>query len=370
MALKKKIRFSREIGGPSIDDMIADGIEAERLGFDYLWVPDHLVDIQPVFAIYDAWTVLAFLSAKTEKIKLCSGVTDIQRMHPSKTANIVCTLDNLTKGRAVLGIGAGEIMNTKPYGISWEEKDARIGRLREFLILIKSLWSSSYDKPANYGGKYYSLHDAHLSLPPLQTRGPPIYIGAFSSKAMLRLVGEIADGWYPGSINTLEAFKEKVEVIREASKQANRSIDSIDIIAAIPTFVCSDKVNVHQVRQEIKSSLKREMVSNQYLFKALGLKKEEFAGPNFKDLGYQFAYPGKRYDKALEEAVSKLAIPDEVLEKGVDTMMAVGSANECIMSIKRFIEGGATHIFFSNLAGNRENYQRIGKEIMASFVQE
>src|SRR5271165_1897367 len=108
----RRLSFSRELVGDNVDDIVADGVEAERLGFDVVWVPDHLVDIQPLQAITDTWTTLAFIGAKTQKIKMGSGVTDIQRMHPAKIANTVTTLDNLTHGRAILGIGAGEIMNT------------------------------------------------------------------------------------------------------------------------------------------------------------------------------------------------------------------------------------------------------------------
>src|SRR5579862_8273487 len=178
---KKSLTFSREVVGDNVDDIVSDGIEAERLGFDMVWVPDHLVDIRPLQAITDTWTTLAYIGAKTQKIKLGSGVTDIQRMHPAKIANTVANLDNLTKGRVVLGIGAGEIMNTKPYGIPFEEKSVRVRRLRENIQVIKLLWAARYEQPANFTGEFYSLNNAHLSMSPLQRPSPPIYIGAFSS---------------------------------------------------------------------------------------------------------------------------------------------------------------------------------------------
>ncbi len=81
---KNSITFSRELTGDNIDDIVADGVEADRLGFDIAWVPDHLVDIRPPQAITDAWTTLAFIGAKTQKLRLGSGVTDIQRIHPAK----------------------------------------------------------------------------------------------------------------------------------------------------------------------------------------------------------------------------------------------------------------------------------------------
>ena len=361
--MNNSLLFSREIGGDNISEAIDDGLEALKLGFDLVWVPDHLVDIQPVFAIYDAWTVLAYLGAKTSKLRLGSGVTDIQRIHPAKTANIVSTLDNLTRGRAVLGIGAGEIMNTVPYGIKWEEKSIRIERLREYLEVIELLWSSSYENPKTFTGKYYTLKQAHLSLPPIHKPRPPIYIGAFSSKAMLRLAGELADGWYPGSVNSVRAFSQKVETIKKSAKGAGRSPDEMDIIASIPTFVCFNESEIALARREAKQAIKREMMTNRYIFKAVGLEKFLDSDAQ-RELEYQHATPGKEFDRSLELAIQRLSIADEVLERVLDDTMAIGTADQCVSSIERFVRAGATHIFFSNTGGTRENYSRIGECII------
>src|ERR1700730_17493670 len=71
-----RLKFSRELVGDEIQQVVEDGVRSERLGFDYVWVPDHLVDIRPLMAIFDAWTTLAYIGARTNSIKLGSGVTD------------------------------------------------------------------------------------------------------------------------------------------------------------------------------------------------------------------------------------------------------------------------------------------------------
>ncbi len=111
-------------------------------------------------------------------------------------------------------------MNTRPFGIPWEEKKIRIQRLREIITVTKLLWRSSYDQPVSFAGDFYSLSNAHLSLSPLQKPGPPVYIGAFSSKGMLRIAGEMAEGWYPGSQNTPEAFHEKVKLDSDRGRKS------------------------------------------------------------------------------------------------------------------------------------------------------
>src|SRR5579872_645706 len=234
--MKRRLNFSRELVGDNVSGIVEEAIEAEKSGYDFIWVPDHLVDIRPLLAIFDAWTTLGYIGAKTQKVKLASGVTDLQRIHPAKIANIVATLDNLTEGRAVLGIGAGEIMNTRPYGIEWQPKDVRLRRFRETLQVIRLLWSSIYEKPVDFSGEFYSLDKAHLSLAPLQ-KYPPIYIGSWSSKETLRIAGELADGWYPGSQFTPEDYANKVQIVKDAARKTNRSVESLDIMASIPTFV-------------------------------------------------------------------------------------------------------------------------------------
>jgi alkanesulfonate monooxygenase SsuD/methylene tetrahydromethanopterin reductase-like flavin-dependent oxidoreductase (luciferase family) len=361
---KKSLTFSRELTGDNIDDIVADGVEADRLGFDIAWVPDHLVDIRPPQAITDAWTTLAFIGAKTQKIRLGSGVTDIQRMHPAKIANVVATLDSLTNGRAILGIGTGEIMNTRPFGIPWEEKKIRIKRLREIIKVVKLLWSSSYEKPVSFTGDFYSLSNAHLSLSPVQKPGPPVFIGAFSSKGMLRLTGELAEGWYPGSQNTPEAFREKVELIREEAAKAGRSPNDVDMLASVPTIICTDDAQRAGLLVEIKRSLKTTLIQCQHMLPVIGIDEKDLEGFLPKELDYQLATPGPAFDEALAQAVETLSISDELLEKAIERLIAFGSVDDCLSLIEKFIQAGATQIFFANFVASRENYRRIAKEII------
>ena len=367
---KKSLTFSRELTGDNIDNIVADGVEADRLGFDIAWVPDHLVDIRPPQAITDAWTTLAFIGAKTQKLRLGSGVTDIQRIHPAKIANIVATLDRLTKGRAILGIGAGEIMNTRPFGIVWEEKKIRIQRLREIITVIKLLWSSSFDRPVSFAGDFYSLSNAHLSLSPMQKPGPPVYIGAFSSRGMLRVAGEMAEGWYPGSQNTPEAFHEKAELIRNAAAKAGRRPEDVDMLASIPTIICTDDSKRSELMLEIRKALKTTLIQCQHMLPVIGVPKDSLEGILPKELDYQLATPGPTFDKALAEAVEKLPIPDEVLNKAIERIVAFGSVDDCLSLIEEFIQAGATQIFFANFVSSRENYRLIAKEIIPRLSKE
>jgi alkanesulfonate monooxygenase SsuD/methylene tetrahydromethanopterin reductase-like flavin-dependent oxidoreductase (luciferase family) len=130
---RQKIRFSYNTPGPNPREAADKGVGAEKLGFDCVWVSDHLTDMPPENTVYDAWTMLEDIGARTTMIRLGAGVTDIQRINPAKVAGMIATLDHLTNGRINLGIGAGEVMNTQPFGMLWEPPAVRVSRL-------KNLW--------------------------------------------------------------------------------------------------------------------------------------------------------------------------------------------------------------------------------------
>src|SRR5208337_5541635 len=113
--------------------------------------------------------MLSAIAARTKKIRLGSGVTDTQRTHPTRTAHMVACLDALSKGRAILGIGAGEAMNIIPFGLSWESPDVRTKRMEEAIHVITLLWESSIDPQKTFSGTYYTLNQATLDQPPPQS---------------------------------------------------------------------------------------------------------------------------------------------------------------------------------------------------------
>jgi len=210
------------------------GVRAEKTGFHILWMPDHFTDIDGDKV--EPWTVLAVVSAKTKKIMLGSAVTDTQRSHPARTAHAVATLDVLSRGRAILGIGAGEAMNIVPFGLPWDSPDDRVLRLDEAIQVIRLLWSSSRDERMNFAGRFYKLENAFLSQSPKQKTHPQIYVGAFSSKKTLEVAGRLGDGWYSW-LNTPQTFKKRWSMIRraaESSRQNSRIIPCSHLMVAFP----------------------------------------------------------------------------------------------------------------------------------------
>jgi len=345
------IKFGLIICGPPPSESVRQGTLAEKYGFDSVWVPDHLVDLDGCKV--DPWTVLASIGMRTQKIFLCPGVTDILRCHPAKTAQIVASLDELTGGRAGLGIGAGEAMNIIPYGIAWEEASVRIQRLKEAAEVIKLLWSSSKDNLVNYAGEYYRLDAACLDQAPTRRPHPPIYVGALGSSRTLRLVGELGDGWLSW-ICTPELFEKRLRVVHEGASKVGRRVSEIDAVVWLYVAVSEDRKVIRRAMNVGKALLATE----RSVLRSLGLKTPP---PKFS----------AQYVLASHKSLSNIAelvrdVPDEAVYKTV----ALGSADNCIELIDRFVRRKATHIAIRDLGPNVEKDLEIFANKVIPYFKE
>jgi len=317
----------------------------ERNGFDSVWLSDHLVDLGGG-GIVDPWTVGAAIAVKTKRILICSAVTDVQRIHPANTAHLVANLDTLSRGRAVLGIGAGEAMNIQPFGIKWEKPAERAARVKEAIEVIKLLWASTIDEPAHYQGHFYTLNAAFLDQHPTRKPHPPVYVGALGSERMLRVVGEHGDGWM-GWINTPKTLKDRAEKIGKFAEAAARKFEDIQPATMLHVALSDDN-------EELKKAVDRGKID--LLSERLAVESLGFEPPQFPHL-QRFTI-----SKRSEEDLKRLAmyIPDEVAYK----CMAIGGEEESIEKIEALAKAGATHIAIIDLFSPRrskETIERFGK---------
>jgi alkanesulfonate monooxygenase SsuD/methylene tetrahydromethanopterin reductase-like flavin-dependent oxidoreductase (luciferase family) len=172
-------------------EQIQLAVLSERLGFDSAWWPDHMLFTDHAPAV-DCWTVMAAAAVKTTKIKLGTSVSDPHRVHPAVFAQRAATLDTLSQGRLLVGLGSGESMNLDPFGIPWN--DRKVGRLREFIQVFRGLTGSG--GPFNHQGPLYQLKDAVLSIKPYKNREIPLYIASLGPQ-MQKLTGQVGQGWMP-----------------------------------------------------------------------------------------------------------------------------------------------------------------------------
>ena len=167
----------------------------EGHGFDYMSFMDHLWQIPGVGPadqpFLEAWVTLGAVAASTERIQLTTMVSSIGYRNPALLAKMTATLDLVSGGRAILGIGGGWYeAEYDAYGFEFPRTGVRLGQLRDGVKLIKAMWS---DERATYEGKHFVARDAILEPKPLQKPRPRVLIGGGGEKVTLRIVAQEAD---------------------------------------------------------------------------------------------------------------------------------------------------------------------------------
>lgn len=176
----------------------------EQLGFDSVWSGEHLLYHGPTL---DALIVLAAYAARTERLKVGSSVLLLPLRPPALVAKAAATLDVLSGGRLILGVGVGGEYppEFEAVGIPLAERGARAD---EALAILKLLWSGD---PASFEGRFYRLPEVRLNPPPAQPGGPPIWVGG-RSWAARRRAARLGDGWFPYLVDPEQYRRGRKEV--------------------------------------------------------------------------------------------------------------------------------------------------------------
>jgi alkanesulfonate monooxygenase SsuD/methylene tetrahydromethanopterin reductase-like flavin-dependent oxidoreductase (luciferase family) len=185
-------------------DPVADARAAEALGYDFVSASDHPSGSHPTF---ETWTLLAWVAASTERIQVASRVLGVPYRPPAMVAKMAETLDRLSNGRLILGLGGGFSDDEfRAFGLTVPTPREKIDGLEDAIDIARGLWS----QPSfTYRGAHYQTQDAALE--PKPGHHIPIWLGTFGPRA-LALTGRLADGWIP----TLgHALPEQVPAMRE-----------------------------------------------------------------------------------------------------------------------------------------------------------
>ena len=222
--------------------------EAERLGYDWASVGDHLMT-NPIFGAretdpwLEAWTTLAALAEATSRIRIGTLVTSVGFRHPAVLAKMAATLDVISGGRLEFGVGAGYLEpEYRMYGLPFPPASTRLAELDEALRVCKLLWS---EERASFAGRHFTLSDAVCAPKPLQRPHPPIWIGGMGEQKTLRLVAEHADGWnaFPLPVAQLQ---QKLDILRGHCDAVGRDIGVIRKQLGCNIIVRSDPAQVEQ----------------------------------------------------------------------------------------------------------------------------
>jgi F420-dependent oxidoreductase-like protein len=283
--------------GVSGEDQMKLAQEADRLGFDSIWAAEAYGS--------DAATVMAWLAANTKNAKIASGIFQMPARTPSMTAMTAATLDNISEGRMVLGLG----MSGPQVVEGWHGQpfDHQLQRTREYVAIVRKALAR---ETVTYEGKFYALprpggpgKPLKLIIKPVQER-IPIYLAAIGPKNTA-LAAEIADGWLPTLFapDHMEVFRPSLE---EGASRNGGSPDSLDIAPMTSIAIDSD---IDRARDLMRPFLALYVGG-------MGSRKRNF----YKDLvtryGYgeeaqkvQDLYLDQKYDEAMA------ALPTELIDK-------------------------------------------------------
>jgi len=205
---------------------ILDFIGVVEDAFDSMWISDHFVPwatFQSVETdILEAWTTLSYLSGVFSKPKFGNIVLCNSYRNPALLAKMGATLDALTGGRFIMGIGAGWKEDEYiAYGYEFPSASVRIGQLEEGVQIIRLLWR---EDNVTFHGKYYRIRDAYCD--PKPDPVPPIMIGGGGEKLLLRVVAKYADWWnLPNA--TVSEYGHKLDVLEKHCKAVGRDFSEI-----------------------------------------------------------------------------------------------------------------------------------------------
>lgn len=192
---------------------------AEALGFRDLWVTDNTLDHA---SCLDSLTILTYAAAQTTTIRLGVSVLVLPLQHPVHVAHRVATLDYLSGGRAILGVGLGREHHYRDFQIP---RERRVRRFRESVELIKALWT---EPNVTYHGEIFQLENALMGPKPMQSPHPPVWLGGGHPDA-LRRAAVMADGWMGAGGSSKADFASHVPRVKAALEEAGRDPDAYPI---------------------------------------------------------------------------------------------------------------------------------------------
>lgn len=204
----------------------------DELGFDWCSVWDHFYAAEPGGGhdCLEAVAMHSALAVTTTRVRCGCLVYSAGYRHPAVLANAITTIDHLSGGRAVIGLGAGWLESEyRAYGIDFAAPGVRLRMLDEALACVRALLHSP--GPADFSGEFFSLHDAHLEPRPVQAR-LPVWVGGTGEKVTLRIAARHADGWNAVFV-TPDAYRHKREVLAAHCGDAGRSIAEIECSANV-----------------------------------------------------------------------------------------------------------------------------------------
>ena len=285
------------------DRVVAQAQAAEAAGFGLVTVMDHLYQIQGVGQVeepmLESWMTLAALARETTRVRLGTLVTGVTYRNPALLAKQATTLDTISGGRAILGIGAAwNDVEHEGYGFPFPPVRERMDRLEEALTIAKAMFTE--DRPSFEGR--YSRIDRALNVPrPVQAGGPPILVGGGGEQRTLRIAAKFADmtHWFPLGMDVL---RHKAEVLTRHCEEIGRDPSEIELTMAAPVAVAATEADAKTFLDRIPPERRAHVIVGPPEQAAEGLRPYLDAG-----------FTGFTFNNSIYRSTEQIALVGELL---------------------------------------------------------
>ena len=290
-----QIGFNIPVAGPlgTPGSMARLAVEGEAIGYDYACVSDHIVEPTGIHSRYpysdsgefpkasrgerqEQLTAVAYLAAKTSRLRFLTSVMVVPHRPAVLTAKILATIDVMSGGRLIVGIGAGwlkeefEAIGAPPF----EERGAVTD---EYMLAFRELWTKEAPR---FDGKFVKFKDVIFAPKPVQ-KCPPMWVGGESGPA-LRRTARIGDGWYPigtnpqHPLNTMPRYRASVERLRNLTQDAGRKPESVALTYRVQRFGTQVPAKADNGERTLFSGSNAELIEDVRAMRALGVAALDF----------------------------------------------------------------------------------------------
>lgn len=229
------------------------GKAAETAGYDSIWVYDHFhtVPTPEIETTFEAWTITAALARDTSRVRIGQMVTCNGYRNPALLAKIASTVDVLSHGRLIFGLGAGWYEHEwRAYGYGFPDIPNRMRMFREATEIIVRMWT---DEKATYHGGYYTIDGAINEPKGVQKPHIPLWLGGGGEKVTLKLVAQHGNGCNVGG-GRLDIVRQKLNILRQHCDKLGRNFDEIDRSTNLNVFLLEDGEDPVQATAQVRGT--------------------------------------------------------------------------------------------------------------------
>ena len=330
----------------NISDITRSALMAHSLNYDSVWMMDH-INWTPIGSqIANNWILLSSLVPLLKNRTMGILVSDPHRYHPAVLAQMHATMDNLTNGQFILGVGAGEGGNLNQYHIRWNKP---YSRLKEAVEVMRSLWDASSTKPASYDGEFFQMTDAFLQMK--FTKPPQLWVAGNGSRTR-DLTAKCGTGWFP-TATTPRLYSRWAREIDSLTESYGRSREDVEHAYQIYVNMTSSKKSVSAFMKQVMCNfITKKEIADEYSLKP----PEGVEWHKSTILGM-----AKNQLKVIEFSKQ---VPDSL----ADEMCAYGTPDEIISRFESFISAGVDHFVILFIGGNYfEQMQMFADKVLPYF---